>query len=102
MSYCAGDHRDPLDLRKHFVLVLYLDELDIEVANIGVVEVEADNAHGNHLLTLWLEGEGGVGAKEGALGVGLPGNGCFVDCADSIVGEEDEEDGDNQQGNYSS
>ena len=102
MGFRAGYHRDPLDLRKYFVLVLYLDQLNIKISNIRVVEVDADNAHGNHLLTLWVKGERGVGPQEGALGVGLPGDGCFVDGADGIVGEEDEEDGNNKQGNNSS
>ena len=102
MGYRAGDHRDPLDLRKNLVLVLYLDELDIEVADVGVVKVETDDAHGNHFLTLWVEGKSGVGAEEGSLGVGLPGDGSFVDGADGVVGEEDEEDGNHQQGNNSS
>ena len=62
-----------------FIDSLFLNQLDIKIPFSGIVEIESQNANGEHKLTLKVEGEGGAGRFEGVVSLAEPGDGLLVD-----------------------
>ena len=58
---------------------MLLNQFDIEVPFCGIVEVESDNADGEHELALRVESEGGGFRFEGVFNLAEPGDGLLVD-----------------------
>ena len=62
-----------------FIDSLFLNQLDIKIPFCGIVEIESQNANGEHELTLKIKGEGGGGRFEGVVFLAEPGDGLLVD-----------------------
>ena len=101
MIDCARFQQPCSQVNESLIDSLLLDQFNIEVPFCGIVEVESQNADGEHELTLKVEGEGGGRGFEGVVSLAEPGDGFLVDKFHGIAGkevEEDSEDDDRSEG----